>query len=72
MAKLSDNIPVLKNKQVNADLGGKGTTASPVYLKLVSINGTARYIFVEDDGTVKVHTAIPTANTDGSEVGSQS
>ncbi|MHC4643757.1 MAG: right-handed parallel beta-helix repeat-containing protein, partial [Planctomycetota bacterium] len=44
----------------------------PGYIKIHSPNGTAWYLFVEDDGTLKVHNAAPTANADGSEVGSQS
>ena len=45
---------------------------APSYIRLSSLDGTVYYLFVEDDGTVKVHTAIPTANADGSEVGAQS
>ena len=69
--KLSQKLASLAQKFVNVDFGGTGSTGAPSYVKLVSANGTARYLFVEDDGTVKVHTAIPTANTDGSEVGGQ-
>jgi len=50
--------------------GSGGNT--PGYVKCHSANGTAWYLFVEDDGTVKVHNAVPTANCDGSEVGGQS
>ena len=39
---------------------------------LYSPNGTANYIFSEDDGTLKRHTSAPTANSDGSEIGGQS
>jgi len=42
------------------------------YLKLASADGTEYWIFPENDGTLKIHTAEPTANTDGSEVGGQS
>lgn len=73
MAKLSQYTPALKpTGKIAFDAGGDGTTSAPSYIKLVSANGTPRYIFVENDGTVKVHTAVPTANTDGSEVGAQS
>jgi hypothetical protein len=44
----------------------------PGYIKVYSPNGTAWYLFVEDDGTVKVHNAAPAANTDGSIIGGQS
>lgn len=50
--------------------GAGGNT--PGYIKIYSPNGTAWYLFVEDDGTVKVHNAVPTQNSDGSEVGGQS
>lgn len=51
--------------------GVRGGSSAPAYIKLESANGTAQYLFVEDDGTVKRHTAIPTQNSDGSEVGAQ-
>ena len=44
----------------------------PGYLVLYSPNGTANYIFCEDDGTLKRHTSTPSANGDGSIVGQQS
>jgi len=50
---------------------GSGGSA-PGTLQLASPNGTTYFVFVEDDGTLKLHTALPTANSDGSEVGSQS
>jgi hypothetical protein len=50
--------------------GAGGNT--PGYLVLYSPNGTANYIFCEDDGTLKRHTSIPTANANGSEIGGQS
>ncbi|RPJ38904.1 MAG: hypothetical protein EHM35_03485 [Planctomycetaceae bacterium] len=50
--------------------GSGGNT--PGYIKIHSPNGTAWYLFVEDDGTLKVHSAPPTANGDGSAVGGQS
>jgi hypothetical protein len=49
--------------------GAGGNT--PGYIKIHSPNGTAWYLFVEDDGTVKVHNAAPTQNSDGSVVGTQ-
>lgn len=50
---------------------GSGGNA-PGSLKLASPNGTIWYVFVEDDGTLKVHGALPAANSDGAVVGSQS
>jgi len=49
--------------------GAGGNT--PAYILLYSPNGTAHYFFVEDDGTLKQHTAAPTQNSDGNAVGSQ-
>ncbi len=43
----------------------------PGFLHLKSADGTDYYLFVEDDGTVKIHTAIPTQNSDGDVVGAQ-
>jgi hypothetical protein len=48
-----------------------GSGSAPSYLRLYSPNGTLNYLFIEDDGTVKRHTAVPTANADGSAVGDQ-
>src|SRR5690606_29086605 len=44
----------------------------PGYIELESANGTEWFLFIEDDGTLKIHSAAPSANTDGTEVGSQS
>ena len=44
---------------------------NPGYLHLKSLDGTDYYLFVEDDGTLKIHTAVPTQNSDGSEIGTQ-
>jgi len=49
---------------------GSGGSA-PGCLKLASPNGTVHYLFVEDDGTLKVHSALPTQNSDGTVVGTQ-
>lgn len=49
--------------------GAGGNT--PAYIELRSPNGTAGWLFIEDDRTVKIHTAIPTQNADGVVVGSQ-
>lgn len=49
--------------------GAGGNT--PGYAKIHSPNGTAWYVFIEDDGTVKIHNAVPTANADGSAIGDQ-
>ena len=47
--------------------GGDG--ASPGVLRLASRNGTTYYLFTEDDGTIRVHTALPTLNSDGTALG---
>ncbi|MBI4558236.1 MAG: hypothetical protein HY706_11695 [Candidatus Hydrogenedentes bacterium] len=49
--------------------GGGGN--APGCIRLASPNGTLWYLFVEDDGTVKVHSALPTSNSDGTVVGTQ-
>lgn len=49
---------------------GSGGNA-PGCLKLQSPNGTTWHVFVEDDGTLKVNSALPTQNSDGSVVGTQ-
>ena len=43
----------------------------PAYVQFHSRNGTAHYLFFEDDGTLKTHTSAPAANSDGSEIGGQ-
>jgi hypothetical protein len=50
--------------------GGGGNT--PAYIQMHSPNGTARYLFIADDGDLRVHTSAPTATGDGTVVGSQS
>lgn len=49
--------------------GGGGNT--PAYILMHSPNGTAHYLFFEDDGTLKQHTSAPTANGDGNVIGAQ-
>lgn len=49
---------------------GSGGSA-PGSIKIASPNGTVWYLFVEDDGTLKVHNALPTANGNGQVVGLQ-
>ena len=49
--------------------GAGGNT--PGYARLGSPNGTVWCIFIEDDGTVKVHNAAPTQNSDGDAIGDQ-
>jgi len=50
--------------------GAGGNT--PAWILMHSPNGTAHYLFFEDDGTLKTHTSAPTANANGSEIGGQS
>jgi hypothetical protein len=54
---------------LTAHHGASGNT--PGVLKLASPNGTVHCFFAEDDGTLKVHSALPGSNSDGIEVGSQ-
>ena len=49
--------------------GSGGNQAS--YITLISRNGTARTLWIEDDGTLKVHTIAPVDNADGDVVGAQ-
>ena len=44
----------------------------PAYIEFRAPAGESWFLFIEDDGTVKVHTVAPTANTDGDEIGGQS
>jgi len=46
--------------------------ALPGWLAVASPDGTLWYLFAEDDGTLKIHNAAPTANANGSAVGDQS
>lgn len=51
----------------------RGTAGNaPGFVAMQSPNGTTWYLFVEDDGTLKVHSSNPTQNSDGTVVGSQS
>ena len=54
---------------VTLNNGSDGNTAG--YLTLESRNGTSYHLFVEDDGTLKIHTGAPANNADGDEVGTQ-
>jgi hypothetical protein len=40
-------------------------------IRLQSRNGTSWYLFVEDDGTLRVHSSLPSSNSDGTIVGLQ-
>ena len=62
--------------QESSSMGGLhlqgGGSAKPGYIALTSPDGsTVWYLFVESDGTLKVHNAVPTADADGSAVGDQ-
>ena len=45
---------------------------NPGYIALTSDNGTVYYLFVDDNMDLKIHTAAPTGNGDGTKVGTQS
>jgi|10_taG_2_1085330.scaffolds.fasta_scaffold06328_9 hypothetical protein len=49
----------------------RGGSSAPGYIILYSPNGTANYIFCEDDGTLKRHTSAPTQISDGTAIGDQ-
>jgi hypothetical protein len=49
---------------------GSGGNA-PGCIRIASPNGTSWYLFVEDDGTLKIHSALPTSNSNGAVVGLQ-
>lgn len=53
-----------------AENGGGGNT--PGYVRLRSRDGTPWHLFVEDDGTVRVHSLVPANDSDGVIVGGQS
>ncbi len=38
------------------------------HIKMFSSNGTASYLFVADNGTLRIHNSAPTSNSDGSAV----
>ena len=73
--KLTKNGDLL----LGADGSARGTLSlwdgaggnTPGYIVLYSPDGTANYIFCEDDGTLKRHTSAPTANGDGDAIGGQ-
>ncbi len=46
-------------------------SSEPGSLGLRSRNGTQWYLFVEDDGTLRVHNTLPSSNADGTIVGLQ-
>lgn len=54
---------------ISAVYGSGGNT--PGYLVTYSPNGTPYYWFAEDDGTAKIHNAVPTQNADGQVIGLQ-
>lgn len=67
MAKLSSVLGALKLLPGNSDLLDTGVSSAGIaWVKLASDNGTAQYLFVSDSGVLKVHTAEPTADSDGS------
>lgn len=76
----SDNLTALMGKLVSGvDSTRRGLLTlwdgaggnTPGCMKIHSPNGTAWYVFVEDDGTLKIHNALPTQNSDGTVVGAQ-
>ena len=51
---------------------GSSVTAGAGYIKLVPVDGiTPRYLFIDDTGDLRIHTAAPTGDTNGTIVGTQ-
>jgi hypothetical protein len=64
--KMSDfNSELQPSGEIGFDAGGRGTTSSPGYIKLEDTDGTGRFLFPDTDGRLRLHTSIPTANSDG-------
>ena len=62
--------------QESSSMGGLhlqgGGSAKPGYIALTSPDGeTVWYLFVDDNGKLRVHDAVPTANGNGTVVGTQ-
>ena len=49
--------------------GGGGN--APAYIRLASPNGSTYYVFVADNGVLRIHSAVPSQNGDGQAVGTQ-
>ena len=54
---------------LSASSGSGG--AAPGCVRLASANGSVWYVFVRDDGTLKIHNALPTQNSNGVVIGTQ-
>jgi len=71
--RINGSLDVGRNSALRGALtlwdGAGGNT--PGYACLGSPNGTLWYLFVEDDGSVKIHNAVPTQNSDGTVIGAQ-
>ncbi|KKL71343.1 hypothetical protein LCGC14_2095900, partial [marine sediment metagenome] len=52
----------------HVDIWDGAGSNSPAYIMLASTDGTQGYIFLANDGTLRKHSSVPTANTDGSAV----
>jgi len=44
----------------------------PSYISLQAPTGETRYLFIDSTGDLRIHTAVPTADSDGAIVGTQS
>lgn len=53
--------------QIRINEGSSGNT--PAYIRMASPNGTDSYLFMSDDNRLRIHTAQPTATSDGVRVG---
>jgi len=62
--------------QESSTMGGLhlqgGGSAKPGYIALTTPDGsTVFYLFVDDNGKLRIHNAVPTANNQGTIVGTQ-
>lgn len=66
MASLSSVLGALKLLPGNSNLLDTGVSSAGIaWIRLASDNGTIQYLFVSNAGVLKVHTAEPTADSDG-------
>lgn len=52
--------------------GDDTQTTVPAFIALRQANGNVAYLFVDNTGDLRIHTAAPTAHNQGSVVGTQS
>lgn len=72
MANLSQYLNALKNLITGADLGGRGITSQPGYVKLKDTAGVAYYLYVSTAGKLTIRFATVPDGGSGTVVGAQS